>query len=670
MLKALEQLGGAPASWEDHGRTLVIQGTGGKLRASAQEIYLGNAGTASRFLTTVCLLAMGGATTLTGNARMQERPIGDLVNGLRSAFGAQLEYLGSEGSLPVSVTGAGLRGGKLEIQASTSSQFISSVLLAAPLAQSPVELQLKGHVVSRSYIEMTIQCMRTFGINVETTATGYLVPVGSYTNPDKVEIEGDASSASYALTMAAVTGGTVSVTNVGSDSCQGDAQYFRVLEQMGCTVSQTPTTTTVTRDPSQPLKGVTVDMEPLTDTFLTAAVAAAVAEGNSTFTGIANQRVKECNRLQAMITELAKCGVNVKELPDGIEVEGRPASWLTACCQATHPQIDCYKDHRVAMSFGVLGVAVPSVSITDGQCVDKTYPDFWEVLTQELQVELEPVGITADSSLSDNTVIVIGMRGAGKTSMSRTASDSAKLEWLDMDVVFEGDIGTSIKTLVAVTGWNCFRELEASCLARHINQSAQPKIISCGGGIVESESGRAVLQAAKDRGAHVVWLRRPLDQITEYLSADESRPSIGEISQAYERREPLYQAASTQVFDNDGSKSAELGFAKRVQQLLARSSTESTPESGEREEPNSSTPTDLQPENKSSSSGDHMSSLATLRNELERARAAIGAQPYQSLYFQPGNMPVQPLGGFEYGLPPARLQIPFPHHRRPLARPY
>ncbi len=343
---------GASFEWEDGGETLVVHGGSGSLIVppKGKEIYLGNAGTAARFLTTVCTLVQSSktgpsATVITGNARMKQRPIGALVDALGSN-GSQIKYLESEGCLPLSIEPAGFKGGRVKLAASVSSQYVSSILLCAPYAQEPVTLELTGgQVISQPYIDMTLAMMRTFGVEVvrETDpASGrlldvYAIPKAVYRNPPNYSIESDASSATYPLAIAAITGSTCTISNIGSSSLQGDARFAKeVLEPMGCKVTQTATETTVQGPPKGQLKALgLIDMEPMTDAFLTASVVAAVAasapakereldDGSRPTTtriiGIANQRVKECNRIRAMIDQLGTCPSSLLPLlsdPDG-----------------------------------------------------------------------------------------------------------------------------------------------------------------------------------------------------------------------------------------------------------------------------------------------------------------------------------------------------------------
>ncbi len=314
---------------------LVVKGGEGSLTVppKGKELYLGNAGTASRFLATVCTLVRsdkpGDSTVITGNARMKERPIGPLVDALRSN-GSEVSYLGKDGSLPLSIAASptGFRGSHIQLTANVSSQYVSSILLCAPYATEPVTLELiGGQVISQPYIDMTISMMKTFGVVVvrEKDENGkplniYHIPKATYINPLHYEIESDASSATYPLAIAAVTGTSCTITNIGSSSLQGDAGFAKgVLEPMGCTVIQSETETTVVGPPVGQLKALgLVDMETMTDAFLTATALAAVAGSpklerrlgdaphphTSRILGIANQRVKECNRIRAMIDQL------------------------------------------------------------------------------------------------------------------------------------------------------------------------------------------------------------------------------------------------------------------------------------------------------------------------------------------------------------------------------
>ena len=312
MMNAIVKLGAADFAWEDNGEVLVVKGNGGRFQASKEDLYLGNAGTASRFLTTVATLAQPtehGHSVLTGNERMKTRPIGPLVDAL-VANGAEIEYVERTGSLPLKIRASeGMEGGSINLSATVSSQFVSSLLMSVPYAKQPTTLRMLGKPISQLYIDMTMAMMASFGINVTKSTTEdytYHIPQGTYTNPSEYTIESDASSSTYPLALAAITGSTCTVPNIGFASLQGDARFaVDVLRPMGCDVEQTATSTTVKGPPMGKLKPrVEVDMEPMTDAFLTASVLAAVAqgpEGKSTtrINGIANQRVGKPSSVHA-----------------------------------------------------------------------------------------------------------------------------------------------------------------------------------------------------------------------------------------------------------------------------------------------------------------------------------------------------------------------------------
>lgn len=593
MLNAISALNGATIETEDNGETLVVTGNGGTLQACPQELYLGNAGTASRFLTTVATLInpkdSDNSVVLTGNARMQERPIGPLVDALRDN-GSSIEYMNNTGSLPLRVQcGKGLKGGRIELAATISSQYVSSILMCAPYADSPVTLSLVGgKPISQLYIDMTIAMMRSFGINVTKSTTEeytYHIPQGKYINPKEYVIESDASSATYPLAFAAMTNSTCTIPNIGSSSLQGDARFaVDVLKPMGCTVVQEENSTTVTGPPKGFLKPLPhVDMEPMTDAFLTAAVVAAVAtNGNqaTSITGIANQRVKECNRIAAMVTELSKFGVRANELPDGIEIHGVKLEDLQVPTIKNHG-IKTYDDHRVAMSFSLLaGMCSDSVLIQERSCTGKTWPGWWDVLHSTFKISLDGYdGISHDGQLDrspngNRSIFVIGMRAAGKTTLSKWMASCLGFKFLDLDNYMESKYNVDIKKLIKEEGWPKFRQMELSVLKECINEYGKGYVLSTGGGIVESEEARAILKSHISDGNLVVHLHRNLDETIAFLSADATRPAYGsEIKEVWNKREPWYHECSNAYFFSGHCSTKDefhqlrksfVGFIKRI----------------------------------------------------------------------------------------------------------
>jgi 3-phosphoshikimate 1-carboxyvinyltransferase len=370
MLAALRALGVAVAG-DPGGGALWVTGCGGPLPGGEHDLFLGNAGTAMRPLAAVLTLGEG-RYTLRGVPRMHERPIGDLVDALRT-LGAEVACLEREGYPPLRIAAHGLAGGETGISGVTSSQYVTALLLAAPYASGPVTVRIVDRLVSVPYVEMTLALMARFGVQVEREDwRRFHVPGGQrYRSPGRVLVEGDASSASYFLAGAAVTGGTVRVQGCGSDSLQGDARFADVLERMGARVRWEPAAIEVT-GPDGPLRGIDAELADMPDAAMTLAVAALFAEGPTTLRGIANWRVKETDRMAAVSCELEKLGARTEVEADRLVVH--PPARLRSASIAT------YDDHRMAMAFSLAACGGVPVTIEDPGCVAKTFPDYFAVL--------------------------------------------------------------------------------------------------------------------------------------------------------------------------------------------------------------------------------------------------------------------------------------------------
>ncbi|KAL6707308.1 3-dehydroquinate dehydratase (3-dehydroquinase) [Coniothyrium glycines] len=600
MLDALAKMHGASFSWENDGKELVVTGNGGNLRATNQEIYLGNAGTAARFLTSTVALCQATqgvtSTVVTGNARMKERPIAPLVKSLRT-MGIEIEYQEKEGFLPLRIPACGGFGtdsftGEIELTANVSSQYVSSILLSAPYSKKPVTLRLiGGKVISQPYIDMTIAMMASFGVQVERSENDpntYHIPNKPYTNPSEYEVESDASSATYPLAIAAITGTTCTVPNIGSASLQGDARFaVEVLKPMGCKVEQSKTSTTVTGPPRGELKAVKeIDMEPMTDAFLTASVLAAVASSNGTSTttriyGIANQRVKECNRIQAMEDELAKFGVACRQFDDGIEVDGR--GYLL---DAPKVGIDCYDDHRVAMSFAVLSLVAPApVLILEKACTGKTWPGYWDSLNQIFKAQLEGVELPSQAHGSKTTgtpqksIFIIGMRGAGKTTAGGWAARALGRPFIDLDTALEEHVNMTIPELIKKEGWEGFRSEELQMLQRIVKEKPNGYVFACGGGVVETPECRKVLVDYQKAGGIVLLVSRDINKVVDFLRIDKTRPAyVDDIMGVWLRRKAWYVECSnyrfhSQALETAGLASTQTQFTRFLKHITGQTST-------------------------------------------------------------------------------------------------
>lgn len=301
---------------------------------------------------------------------MEERPIGSLVDSLVQS-GARIRYLKNEGYPPLQITGGGLRGGVICVDGSVSSQFLTSLLMASPLSKNDTRIEITGELVSKPYIDITIDTMEKFGVTVDNQNYEVFKVKGNqcYLSPEHFLVEGDASSASYFLAAAAIKGGTVRVSGIGKKSIQGDIHFADVLDKMGAEVSWDDYSVSVTRGQ---LKGIDMDMNHIPDAAMTIATTALFAQGPSIIRNIYNWRVKETDRLAAMATELAKVGATVVEGRDYIEIY--PPETMK------HAAIDTYNDHRMAMCFSLAALSSTSVTINDPDCTAKTFPDYFEKL--------------------------------------------------------------------------------------------------------------------------------------------------------------------------------------------------------------------------------------------------------------------------------------------------
>eukprot|EP00834_Sanchytrium_tribonematis_P004179 NODE_191_length_13422_cov_1.451025.p1 type:complete len:1469 gc:universal NODE_191_length_13422_cov_1.451025:7688-3282(-) len=528
MLNALKMLKVCSFEFLENGNTILINGGGGKISLPEKEIFISNAGTAARFLTTALNLICG-EVTLTGNERMKLRPIHPLVDALRTS-GCTIEYLEKSGCLPLKIISKGFKGGLIELDAKISSQYVSSILLCAPYALEQVTLKLTGGtVISRQYIDMTLDIMAKFGVEVEQIDQfTFKIPRKCYENPLDYFVEPDASSATYPLAFAAVTNTKVTIPHLSADSTQGDSKFAKIiLGKMGCEVIQDKYTSVIGVPRCLPL--FDIDMEVLTDAFLTAAALGAITtEGYTKISGIANQRVKECNRITAMREGLKTFGVKTEEFGDGMTVF--PQNDLK------EGFIDCQEDHRVAMSFSLLGVKQGCV-LNDRKCVEKTFPQWFDILKNTFEVKMEGVEIP-EQKFEENTqnIYLIGMRGVGKSHFGKFLASKLQYSFLDLDDEIKCSLGSSIKEHIEQMGWQNFREIEYKILKKAMVRNKT--VISCGGGIIDFENSKMALQECSDI---VIFLQRDSKDLQQEFLNDENRPKYEEpFLNVYNRRHAAY----------------------------------------------------------------------------------------------------------------------------------
>jgi 3-phosphoshikimate 1-carboxyvinyltransferase len=366
MLDSLQRLGVHVGLDADRSE-IAVDGCGGHIPAAGAELFLANSGTSIRFLTAMVTLGRG-TFRLDGIARMQQRPIADLLDALNQ-LGADVRAERGNGCPPVIVQADGLLGGSATVRGDISSQFLSGLLLAAPHAQQGVELMVDGQLVSQPYVRMTLAVMAAFGAAADgSDLSRFRIPPGHHYAARDYAIEPDASAASYFWAAAAITGGQVTVEGLHRDALQGDVAFCDCLARMGCRVEEVDAGTRVT---GGALRGIDADMNAISDTVQTLAAVALYADGPTTITGVGHIRHKETDRIGDLARELRKLGGEIDELPDGLRITPRATRGA---------QIETYNDHRMAMSLALVGLRTPGVTIVNPHCTEKTYPRFFEDL--------------------------------------------------------------------------------------------------------------------------------------------------------------------------------------------------------------------------------------------------------------------------------------------------
>lgn len=367
MTESLKRLG-FDVSHDAAPARMSVGGGGGRIPANEADLWLENSGTSIRFLTALCTLGTG-RYRLDGNPRMRQRPIGDLIAALNQ-FGADVITEAKTDCPPVLVNATGLAGGIAHVAGNISSQYLSALLMAAPAAKETVEIQVAGELVSVPYIEMTLRVIEQFGVEIQNEDhRRFVIPPQKYRST-AYAVEPDASAASYFFAAAAITGGEVTVEGLSKNSLQGDVGFVEALAQMGCEVEYASDAITV-RGGS--LRGIDIDMNAISDTAQTLAAVAPFAEGPTRIRNVAHMRHKETDRVEAVVIELRRLGLEVEEFEDGMLIHPGPM----------HPAtIATYDDHRMAMSFALIGLKSPGVSIADPECTAKTYPQFFQDLAK------------------------------------------------------------------------------------------------------------------------------------------------------------------------------------------------------------------------------------------------------------------------------------------------
>ena len=364
MRLALEQFG---ISVKQETCAFVVSGTGGNIKCPSNEISVGLAGTTMRFLTTFAALSPG-TTQLTGEKRMLERPISDLLKALNQ-IGINARSVKNNGCPPLEIPGGGILGGEINLAGNNSSQYLTSILLSAPYFKNETTINIIGELTSKPYADITLDIMRAFGVAVECeNHTQFHISADQTYHPMDYTIEADWSSASYFLAAAAITQGEVTLIGLNSKSVQGDAGFLNVLEKMGCTIERSSEKIFIK---GNPLRGININMNSMPDVVQTLAVTALFAKGETFISGISNLKIKETDRIGALKQELSQLGAHVEAGNDFLKI--RPGIYVPA-------DIETYDDHRMAMSLSLAGLKIPGIHIKNPNCVEKSFPDFFERL--------------------------------------------------------------------------------------------------------------------------------------------------------------------------------------------------------------------------------------------------------------------------------------------------
>ncbi len=485
-------------------------------------------GTTMRFMLALASV-IPGRQTLGGKEGLNKRPIGEMVKALEE-LGAKIQYLDKKGCPPVCVESSALSGGTIKMNGTESSQYLSAVLMIAPLI-GYVRVEVIGELISKPYIDMTIDVIKKFGGKLLNKDYKSFAVAGVQTyKASQYVVEGDVSSASYFLAIAALTASTFTLKNINPKSFQADMGFLKILEDMGNSLTNGENEITIE---GKGVRSVSVNMQDCPDQAQTLAVLAAFANGITTIKGIQSLRIKETERIKAIEQELQKMGIQTSSTPDTLVIQGgnpKAASIAT------------YGDHRMAMSFAVAGSKLSGMVIEDPDVVAKTFPDFWKKLAE--------IGVSTE--LIKTNLVLIGMRGSGKTTAAELLAKKLSLKPLDLDQTMVNKLGLSTPEIVDKHGWDYFRNQE-SIIAHELSKT-ENTVISTGGGVVlKSEN----VKALKEIGT-LVWLRAPANVLMSRIGDPADRPPLtsaktlsAEVEQVLNERQILYETAADVIIDTE-----------------------------------------------------------------------------------------------------------------------
>ncbi len=514
MIRNLQKMG-FDIQWMDRAKGVVRVQGGMPTQRKHRPVILDchNAGTTLRFLVSLTSI-VAGKWLVTGNHHMKKRPIKPLVDAL-CTLGVPISSA-EGGTPPVHITGGGALKSSVEIDASMSSQYLSSLLMIAPMLPDGLTIHMKEEIASEQYVRLTEQVMRDFGISIKKENNCYTIPHQSYHSPKKYTIEGDWSAAGPWLALNAITRSSITFTNLNPHSTQSDRALPSIIETM------------------KKNEDITIDCTHVPDQLMNLCVIAAHRSAKTTFIGAKNLRLKECNRLQVITQELSKLGVPIHEHDDGVIVDG---SYIPPHPE-NHPiTLNPSADHRMVMAFAIIGMIRGGVLIEDPKCVQKSYSNFFQDLKKVLK--------------NTRPIAIIGMRGVGKSSLARRIASLYQLPCVDTDRLIAKHIGSELSPFIIHNGWSAFRQVEAKIIAEAMQHG---RVISLGGGAIETESVRQLLQEK----AIVLWISADASTIIHRLEhAKKKRPSLTgkshteEVPEILKKRNPLYESLADITIDGN-----------------------------------------------------------------------------------------------------------------------